>query len=278
MLPDLRDHPLPVVEETLGGKSLSFAGNEVQSAMRILEPDALDLEYTRLMMGFLVFCPRPRRLLMVGLGGGSLAKFCYAYLPEADITTVEINPHVIALRKDFAIPDDNARFRVILGDAAQFVAQTPERFDVVIVDGFDALGVPPELNTLQFYADCRRVLAPAGVVVVNLHSCHPCFSLYVERLQAAMGSTITLVSDHEGSNCLGFACPEEGASRSHPLGSRRPETMPPPAWAGICSSVARVFLAAKSLRRSGGAAIRAECLTTGHQSLTSPTSPAVIVT
>jgi spermidine synthase len=277
-MPDLRDHPLPVVEETLSGKSLSFAGNEVQSAMRILEPDVLDLEYTRLMMGFLVFCPRPRRLLMVGLGGGSLAKFCYAYLPQTDITTVEINPHVIALRKDFAIPDDNARFRVLLGDAAQFVAQTPERFDVVVVDGFDALGVPPELSTLQFYADCRRVLAPTGVVVVNLHSCHPSFSRYVERLQAALGSSLTLVSDHEDSNCLCFACPEEGALQAHPLVARRPETMPPPAWAGICSSVARVFLAAKSVRRSASATIGVDCQFAGHQSLTSPTSTEVIST
>lgn len=248
-MPDPCDHPLPVVEETLGGKSLSFAGNEVQSAMRILEPDALELEYTRLMMGFLVFCPAPRRLLLIGLGGGSLAKFCHANLPGTDITVVEINPHVIALRREFSIPNDDARFRVLEDDAARYVAQTTERFDVVLVDGFDVLGVPPELSSPRFYADCRAVLAPTGTVAVNLHRCHPAVTQYVDRIRAAFAVPLTLVNDQEGSNCLVFACQEPALHQAPRVAMPRPGTMPSQAWSTICSSVARVFLEAQVVRR-----------------------------
>ena len=66
--------------------------------MDLRDPSALDLEYTQTMMGFLLFLPQPQRIAMIGLGGGSLAKFCHRYLPRTRIQVVEINPHVIALR------------------------------------------------------------------------------------------------------------------------------------------------------------------------------------
>jgi spermidine synthase len=68
------------------------------------------------MMAFLLFNPRPRRILILGLGGGSLAKFCYRHLPSATITAVEIDPHVMALREEFRVPADDERFRVLQGD------------------------------------------------------------------------------------------------------------------------------------------------------------------
>ena len=50
--------------------------------MSLDEPDALVTAYTRKMMAFLLFNPAPKRIAMVGLGGGSLAKFCYRNLPK----------------------------------------------------------------------------------------------------------------------------------------------------------------------------------------------------
>ena len=114
-------HVKPVVYESLSSKSLFFSTQDVQSKMDLLQPDALQFEYTRIMMGFLLHQPQPRRIAMLGLGGGSLAKFCYRYLPDADITVVEINPHVIARRSDFLVPADDQRFRVVQVDAADFV-------------------------------------------------------------------------------------------------------------------------------------------------------------
>ena len=93
---------------------------------------------------------------MIGLGGGSMAKWCHRYLPRTDITAVEINPHVIALRDRFYIPPDDQRFRVLCENGTDYVARVTEETDVLIVDGFDINGQPPELCSQGFY---RRVLS-----------------------------------------------------------------------------------------------------------------------
>ena len=108
----MKPYPKPVVYESLTSKSLFFSAQDVQSRMHILRPDELQFEYTKIMMGFLLHNPKPLSIAMIGLGGGSLAKFCYRHLPRTDIVVVEINPHVLALRDAFAIPPDDHRFSV----------------------------------------------------------------------------------------------------------------------------------------------------------------------
>src|SRR5690349_9988184 len=103
----------PFVVQDGNSRSLHFTMGETQSSMRLDRPDELRIDYTRTMMGFLLLNPRPRNITMIGLGGGSLVKFCRRYLPAAAVTVVENNPGVIALRKDFGIPDDGAGLRVI---------------------------------------------------------------------------------------------------------------------------------------------------------------------
>jgi spermidine synthase len=97
----------------------------------------LEIDYTRTMMGFLLLNPSPRTIAMVGLGGGSLVKFCRSHLRSVRMTVVENNPAVIALRKDFGIPDDDERLCVIADDGADFVRNSVLGVDVLLVDGFD---------------------------------------------------------------------------------------------------------------------------------------------
>lgn len=146
-------HPKPVLCRTATTVSLHFTWHETQSCMDIRQPEALSLEYTRTMMGFLLFIPEPQSLAMVGLGGGSLAKFCHRHLTKTRIKVVEINPHIVALRDEFHIPADSGRFRVVLGDGAEFVRNPPRRFDVLLLDGYDQDGLPLALSSQRFYDD-----------------------------------------------------------------------------------------------------------------------------
>ena len=70
----------PFVLQDQGIRSLHFTHGEVQSSMRVGRPDELQVDYTRTMMGFLLLDPQPRRITMIGLGGGSLVKFCHRHL------------------------------------------------------------------------------------------------------------------------------------------------------------------------------------------------------
>jgi spermidine synthase len=78
------------------------------------DPNFLVLSYTRTMMAFLLLHQEPERIAMIGLGGGSMPKWCYHQLPMTDITVIEISPIVIALREQFCIPEEDDRFRVII--------------------------------------------------------------------------------------------------------------------------------------------------------------------
>ncbi len=140
----------------------------VQSAMHLEDPDKLNLAYTRKMMAFLLFNHAPRRILLLGLGGGSLAKFCYRRLPCTAVTAVEVNPDVIALREEFLIPPDDDRFRVIRADGAMYVARLPPCKDVILADACDREGVAPQLDAIEFYENARRCLSRGGVFVTNL--------------------------------------------------------------------------------------------------------------
>jgi spermidine synthase len=198
-------HARPFVREELDSQSLHFSDAAIQSRMVLRHPDALALEYTRTMMGVLMFDPAPARVLMIGLGGGSLAKFCHRHLPRSELVVVEINPHVIALRERFKVPPDGPRFRIVEDDGARFVATTPLRFDVLMVDAFDAERMPEALGARRFYDDCADALRPGGLLVANLHASHPHVPVYIDRLSAALGGQVIHVDDHDGGNRVVFA-------------------------------------------------------------------------
>lgn len=204
--PELTAVPaVPFIREDGGTKSLYFSLDELQSRMDPAKPWLLAVDYTRTMMGFLMFRPAPAHIGMVGLGGGSLAKFCYRQLPGCSITVAEINPHVIALRREFMIPDDDHRQKVVHCDGADFVAQHTGSFDALLVDGFDVQGQPPALCSQAFYDDCAQALSPTGVLAVNLHHDSPDYALCVARLQRSFSGHVVEVAAPEKSNCIVFA-------------------------------------------------------------------------
>lgn len=198
-------HVKPFVYETPQVKALHFSICEIQSRMLVRDPDALDLDYTRTMMGFLLFQPAPRQLTMIGLGGGSLAKFCHRHLPQTHVRAVEINPHVIALRDTFQVPPDGPRFEVVRGDGAKFVRDTAVPSDVLLVDGYDSDGLPARLSSARFYDDCHAALAPGGVLVVNLHAGQHRFDILADRIRRSFESNVLLVDAADRSNTIVFA-------------------------------------------------------------------------
>ncbi|WP_025916924.1 fused MFS/spermidine synthase [Herminiimonas sp. CN] len=149
-------------------RTLHFDEKFIQSAMRISAPDRLLLTYTQAMMAFLLFNPEPRHILMIGLGGGSLAKYCYRALPATRITVLELDADVINLRHKFLIPDDDERFQIMHTDAVDYLAAMDHQVDIILHDGFSADGLAPSLSTEAFYRRCRSVLEHDGVLVSNL--------------------------------------------------------------------------------------------------------------
>ncbi len=196
----------PYVRSRGGELSLHFDRVLIQSAMDLKQPDALVLDYSRTMMAFLLLQPRPQRIGMIGLGGGSIAKYCHRHLPRADFTAVEIDPRVVAMRKRFHVPPDGPRFRVVQADGVAWVRGDPGTLDVLMVDGFEPGGQVPALCTAEFYADCRAKLRDGGLLVVNYWAEDPATRTYARRLRTAFDGQAVFVRAAEGVNRIGFAC------------------------------------------------------------------------
>jgi spermidine synthase len=196
----------PLLYEEEGELSLHFNFPTIQSRMLRAAPERLMLDYTRTMMGFLLLNPQPERIAMIGLGGGSLAKYCRRKLPAADFTAIELLPEVIALREQFSIPPDGPQFRIVCANGADYVRQAGSPVDVLLVDGFDAGGQPEELCSAAFYDACCAKLQECGYLVVNLCADDAGYSSYVSRIGDAFAGKIVVVEADEGENRIVFAC------------------------------------------------------------------------
>ena len=172
-------------------RRLYFGPAYIQSEMSVEDPLALQLAYTRRMMAALLFLPRPKHIVIAGLGGGSLTKFCHHHLPKTRITTLEIDPRVIALAPAFQVPVDDPRSRIIEAEACAWFASADERYDLVLLDGYTETGIASGFGSPQFYADIRAGLRPGGIVVANILVTSAVLRQYRQVIDAAFdGRTI----------------------------------------------------------------------------------------
>jgi spermidine synthase len=181
----------PEIERDDDSLTLSFAGDLIQSRMRLDDPMALDLQYSQVMMAFTMFLPQPRRTLMIGLGGGSLVRHLLHHFPGVQLTVVEINPAVLEARDTFQIPLDGPSLQTVCGDGATFLRSTPpQSYDLILVDAFDETGEPEGLSNTAFYRSCRDALTPEGVLVVNLLDREPRCSTLIGRIWSVFGEPV----------------------------------------------------------------------------------------
>ncbi len=192
------------VSDARGVRTLHVGGEAIQSAMRLDDPHALALDYTRCMMAFLLFHPEPREALMIGLGGASLPKFFHRHLRKARVRVIEIDPRVLAAaRGQFALPADDERLTVEIGDGAE--ALTPECCDVLVVDAFEDELHVPKLASSEFYDAAFLALREPGVLVVNFMNDDPKFDLSLQRLERAFGGAVLAMPALYDPNILAFA-------------------------------------------------------------------------
>ncbi|MBI5275451.1 MAG: spermidine synthase [Burkholderiales bacterium] len=165
----------------------------VQGSMDLDQPFEIHLEYVQRMMAWLLFVDlssvSKRHAMQLGLGAGSLTKFCWRRL-RMKTTAIELNPQVVAAcRLWFKLPADDARLSVVLGDAAEVAAHEHWRgtVDALQVDLYDHEAAAPVLDSEAFYRDCRRLLTEDGAMTVNLFGRSSSYERSLERIVAAFG-------------------------------------------------------------------------------------------
>src|SRR2546427_5564385 len=159
-----------VTEDHKGLRTLLFErGGGRQSVVKPGDPDHLELPYARTALAGLALCEEPRRMLVVGLGGGSLPMFLRAHYPAATIGVAEIDPDVVDGAKRFFGFREDERMRAHVGDGRAFIESVRQpHYDIIFLDAYGAHNVPEHLTTREFLQAVRRAVVPSGVVVGNI--------------------------------------------------------------------------------------------------------------
>lgn len=166
----------------------------IQGSMLLESPFDIELDYVQRMMAWLLFVDpdsvSKRRALQLGLGSAALTKFCFKKL-RMDTTTIEINPQVIAVcRQWFKLPADGPRLRVLLADAGEEIRRADHvgAYDALQVDLYDHEAAAPVLDSPDFYADCRAALTDEGCLTVNLFGRDASYERSLQSICAAFGA------------------------------------------------------------------------------------------
>ena len=193
------------ISEEDGLRQLHIGGRAIQSAIRLDAPDTLALDYVQAMMAFLLFCPRPREVLMLGLGGGSMARFIRQRMSRTRVTVAEINPGVLTVaRKFFHFPEDDARLKVLIGDGAEVVPRYRANLDVLVVDGFVNGAPAKSLCTQAFYDAAFAALREGGVLVANFMADDKRLERHGERIEKSFGRAPVMLLAEEKDNLIAF--------------------------------------------------------------------------
>ena len=160
--------PIEIVDEATS-RTMHFGSRARQTTMLLRDSVGLALSYTRCMLSALLFTSAPRSVLMLGLGGGALARFLRYHWPECRITVVEKRPLVVEFAREyFALPSDE-HFAVHVEAAENFLAdRRAGEYDWIMVDIHDRDGMAPALGQPEFFARCKKRLSGRGVLVANL--------------------------------------------------------------------------------------------------------------
>jgi spermidine synthase len=159
-----------VVKQGRGGVlSLWFGGNKYpDSAVKVGDPDHIEFEYTQAMTVALAIASEPKRVLVVGLGGGTLPSLFRKHYPGMVIDTVDIDPDVVDVAKKlFGFREDPA-MRVYVEDGRQFIEKCKAPYDVIFLDAYGGEEIPYHMATKEFLQAVRRATAPNGVVAGNI--------------------------------------------------------------------------------------------------------------
>jgi spermidine synthase len=206
--------------EEKGIRFLHFGTWWVQGAMRIDDPDYIELEYAQQMMAGLLFLdPNDKRLqksntqnmnqgfhmVQLGLGTGALTKFSHKHFPKAKVTAVDLNPAVIvAARVMFNLPAANNNLEILQGDALKYVTykKHQETVDLLQVDLYDATARGPVLSSAEFYQGCYDILKSPGVMTVNLFGNHRSFKTNIKNICDAFNNRVLVFQQVHDCNVV----------------------------------------------------------------------------
>jgi spermidine synthase len=170
-----------------------------QSCVDRRTPDRLVFEYARMMLGALFLRPDPHAVLIIGLGGGTLAHTLERLLPQAQIDVVEIDPAVLRVAEQYFSFQPDERVHVTIEDGRAYVRRMlrgDKRYQLIMLDAYERQYIPEHMLTREFLTEVRSLLVPGGIVAANTFSSSRLYQNESVTYQAVFGSFYNLKSNN----------------------------------------------------------------------------------
>lgn len=176
-----------------------------QSCVNQRRPQEMVFVYAHMVMTSLLLEPEPERILILGLGGGTLPMAFNELLPNAEIDVVEIDPAVVRVAREYFGFAPSERVDVFAQDGRVFVkraAHEGEQYDLVILDAFNGEYIPEHLMTREFLEEVKSLLGEGGVLVANTFSISELYDHESATYAAVFGPFFNLRADTTGNRVI----------------------------------------------------------------------------
>ena len=149
--------------------SLHFDNGLIETQIDLSDPAVLPLKGNRQMLSPLLFGLVPARVMLVGCGGGSIARWFHHHLPETQGIAVEKSATVIDLAwRFFEFPSPGQGWQIIHADASEYLQKLDQHFDLIIIDIESNQQTPDWVSDEKFLINCQRLLSVSGTININL--------------------------------------------------------------------------------------------------------------
>lgn len=139
-----------------------------------------NLEYARHILLSLTFCPHPKSILILGLGGGSIPMMFHHICKKADIDVVEIDPEMAAIAEQYFHFRTSSRLHLHIDDASLFVNRSSKQYSLIVMDAYIGNDLSDSLTSKHFFSEISRLLSNNGIFIANV------MKMYQKKYQKAL--------------------------------------------------------------------------------------------
>jgi spermidine synthase len=186
-------------------RARSRAGVFRESAVDLADPLTLQVPYSKTLYAGLFFQPKPKKVLMVGLGGAGFHRLFAVAFPDTLLQSVELDPKVVELTRDRLYFRQTDKTPVATQDGRIYIKRSQEKWDWIILDAYRGGYVPPHLKTKEFYEECAAKLETNGVLITNLHATTALFYADLKTLAEVFPQVVLFRTAQNPGNIIAFA-------------------------------------------------------------------------
>ncbi len=197
------------VIDIYGERRLHFGTEARQSTMLLNQPNQLLSRYARAMMSWMLFKTDIQSVLMIGLGGGLLAKYLLTHFPHCQLQVVEYRREVVKIAHHYFGLPNHPQLSIKIDDGANFMRkqiQQSHSYDLILIDAFDAKGMANSMTQLSFIDHCQQLLNDDGMLLMNLWSSQTqLFQQILWYLQQVFAQRLWILPIRKRGNTLAIA-------------------------------------------------------------------------